>query len=368
MGRFLHPSAGPYLLSGLWLLIGASYLRADGNADLLSTVRAAHRAARQAIHSLSATVTIERTYPQQATIRTANYWRSFDLVRIREGIDSGGEDYLLKDSEIRQVGRVFNPRDRKYYYGVARRPPTEFLCMTDVWSRLMIDFAGPDGGRYSYDQFLEFAKGPPQLRRETLDGRECIRVAMTFENAAGSKHDIMLWHDVGYNYLVRKMTVKFQSTGAYGSTEIVEFLEAAPGVFLPMKCQRLGFRSDGKQFNGDLTTLSDVRVNQPISQDVFQLPAFPAGTVCQDSVQGTKYPVDGSWRPIGPSEPLVKYSAPPKADDDGEYRSQSTEEPKPFSRWIIPASSAVLAAAGALWLYRRWRSARAAGRRVASGL
>jgi hypothetical protein len=346
------------LLWGLWILIGSPYLRAEGNTDLLSIVRAGHRAAREAIYSFSATVTIERTHPQQATIETGKYWRSFDVVRIQEGLDSGGDDYLLKDSEIRQVGRALNPKDRKYRYVATRKPPTDFFCLSDVWSRMMIDFAGPDGGRYSYDRFLEFAKGPPQLRRETMDGRECIRLAMTFENAAGSKQDITLWHDVGYNYLARKMIVKFRSTGGRAFVENVEFLEAAPGVFLPTKCQRQVFRSDGKQVNGDLTTLSDVRVNQPISQEVFRLPAIPAGTVCKDWVQGTKYPVDGSWRPIGPSEPLLRYAAPTQGDDGGEYRSQSTEEPKPLSRWIIPASLVVLTAAGVLWLYRRWRSAK----------
>jgi hypothetical protein len=50
---------------------------------------------------------------------------------------------------------------------------------------------------------------------------------------------------------------------------------------------------------------------------------------------------------------LAKFAPLPAGNVQGEA---TAEEPKSMVRWLIPASLTVIAAAGALWLFRQWRS------------
>jgi hypothetical protein len=338
-------------------LLCPSHLSAEEQADLLAVVRAAHRAARESIHTLSATVTIERTFPKNEVLIAGQYWRSLGLVRVREVAPTGTNDYLLKDSEIRQVSCGVRPGGGANLYTASRKPPTEMLCMCDVWPQMLIEFGGPAGGQYDFDRFLEFAKEGPKLKYETLDGRQCIRLTMSLALSTGGESAITLWHDVAYNYLVRKLVAKYRKTGGWGEVEILDFLESPPGVFLPTKCRRRTY-GHGKQVTGSITTLSDVRINEPIPPSIFQLPSIPRGTILWDWVQGRKYPVDQNWRLIGRAEPLGKFlNIDASAAEDSGERSPSTEEPRSVNRWLVLASLIILATAGVLGLYRRfWRA------------
>jgi hypothetical protein len=307
-------------------LVFLSSLSAREQTDLLSLVRAGHRAARESIHTLSATITIELTFPKEEVFMTGKYWRSPNLVRVQE-VHSGINDYLLAGSEIRQVGRGRRPEGSGYSYNALRKPATDFFCACNAWSQMLIEFRGPRGGQHEFDRFLEFAKDPPKLKKETLDGRECIRLTMSYDMEMGEEAQITLWHDIGYNYLVRKLAAKYTKTGGSGEMELSDFLESPPGVFLPTKCRKQT-SLHGKQVSGSVTTLSDVRINEPIPPGVFQLPSIPRGTIMSDWVQGTKYPVDENWRSIGRAEPIAKVPLiDPAALDESGDRSRVPRSP-----------------------------------------
>jgi hypothetical protein len=103
------------------MLFGARYCPAD-QEDLLTLVRAGHRAARQSIHSFAATITEEVAFPDKPKlVLSGKYWRSFDVVRLQEKVGRGWEDYLLKDSELRQVGRGTDLKTGQEQYGAARK-------------------------------------------------------------------------------------------------------------------------------------------------------------------------------------------------------------------------------------------------------
>jgi hypothetical protein len=327
--------------------------------DLLALVRSGHRSAREAIRTLSATVHVEITFPGRPAIRrTARYWRSLDLVRIQEK-QIVTWDCLLKDSEIRAVSFGRGPGGQPQY-GASRRAGNETLADCDVWALMRIEFAGPNGGRCDFDRSLEFAKEPPRAIRETKDGRECIRLNWPEVSSAGLEQQITLWHDVGHNYFVWKMKVAYPGSSHIGEDEILEFAEPQPGIFVPTKARKQVFDKGELLVRQDVF-LTELEVNQPIPDSVFQLPKIPVGTVLDDFIQGTKYPIDSEWRPIGPATPLPKLAIPIGSPEPREYRSQSTREPVGVAWRLALASLAVLIVACVGLLYRQLRRGRAQG-------
>jgi hypothetical protein len=164
----------------------------------------------------------------------------------------------------------------------------------------------------------------------------------------------VLWHDVGRNYLVRKLEIIYLDPANRFEAENVEFAEPQPGVFVPTRCVRRTWTGD--QYSEFVTSLSNVVVNQPVPDQVFRLPPVPPGTELHDEVRGTKYRINGQWGRIGAEEPLVKLSvAMPSAEEAGGYRSQSEGEEWPAVWWVLPVALVVLAAAVGIRLYRRYR-------------
>jgi hypothetical protein len=227
----------------------------------------------------------------------------------------------------------------------------------------MIDFAGPNGGRYNLDRFLEFAQRPPQAIREKKDGHDCIRLTLSIVSARGSESHITLWHDVDRNYLVWKRTRTNDKTSTRSEWEILEFAEPVSGVFVPMKCGRKWFGSDGELSSSAEITLADVEVNKPIPASAFQLPMIPPGTMLEDDISGTSYPINEKWEPIGPPAPIRQLSVPDKLEvARSDYHAQSSSESKPLSRLLVPASLFILVVACASLIYLHYRSRGGLGR------
>jgi hypothetical protein len=139
--------------------------------------------------------------------------------------------------------------------------------------------------------------------------------------------------------------------------ENLDFVEPQPGVFMPIRCVRRG--REGDHYNESVTSITDVQINRPIPDRVFQLPRVPSGTPLDDEVRGTKYTIDSEWQRIGKEEPIVTLRvAQPAEEEQSEYSSQSVSEPGSFTRWIIPLSIVILAGAGVAWYIRRRRRRR----------
>lgn len=335
--------------------------------DLVSIVREGHRAARQSIRSFSASVTDKVTFEKQGvtTIATAKYWRSFDIVRIREKHGGVTEDILLKDGEVRQVGRSAEPRSKKVHYIAIRRTAAETLSGSDVWTTMLIDFPGPDGGHYDFDQLLEFAQGQPKASRVKEDGHNSICLTLNTLSTTGMEYHVTLWHDVDRNYLVWKETVTNNKYSNRSENEILEFVEPVPGVFIPTKCRGQWFGVDGELDSREEMNLSDVEVNKPIPASVLQLPAIPSGTMLDDRIRGVRYPVNENWQPIGPERPIPGLAVVSTSDQASlDYHSQSASEAKPLTRLLVPVSLVILVIASICLIYRHYRSQAGYGARL----
>jgi hypothetical protein len=328
--------------------------RGDERTELLEQVRAGHRASREAIRTLSATVAIERLHPTRSVIMEGKYWRSLDLVRVQEGKEGAAcNDYLRKNDEVRQVGRSWGA-GKGVQYMATRKPASDFFCTCDAWRQMMIDIPGPNGGQLSYDRLLEVSSRPPEARRDTLDGRACIRVSLTMVSDAGVEQHVTLWHDVGYNYFVRKLVATIGADK--GVRRITEFAEPSPGIVFPVRCQGEHFR-DGELLGSEATTLKDLVINKPLPDALLVLPSIPRDTTLQDKVLGLTGPIDSGWNPIGPMKPLPKaVHAGPAPGAVPAHTAPSTAERIASSWWVVAASFGVLLLAAVIALIRRWHS------------
>ncbi len=188
------------------------------------------------------------------------------------------------------------------------------------------------------------------MAEQSEGGRKLIYV--------GLEHDLshlQFWFDPQVNFLVRKRTVtaKNQPTEIRSEGTVTRFKEALPGIFFPEVVevrQYVGGRLASEQtFN-----FKDIRVNQSIPADIFSL-RLPAGTDVTDTVLGKRYTVDANGNPVGPMQDLIRMaSAPPPGVAP---RTETREEPRPLTRWILPASVLLLVVAGLIWSVRKWKQA-----------
>lgn len=300
--------------------------------DLVGRVRQEHRAARESIRSLSATVTFGMDFPSQVVNARAKYLRSGDVVRIQEGEEGAGtEDYLLKGGEIRQVGRTWAKGGVKVSAGkLAGSGP---LAYCDAWREMMIEMQGPGLSRLSLDRILEDADGPVSADRVTLDGRPCVRLRFSQAFPMGVKYNVTQWHDIGYNYLIRKAVAENPASPPSRSvSQVTDFIEPEPGIVLPVRVKS-DFYTDGELKQTKVVTLTDVVINKPVPAASLALPPIPSGIELQDKITMRVGRVDSNWNWIGSTRelppPLIKLGSSDPADPDA---APSTAEPTSTAR------------------------------------
>jgi hypothetical protein len=218
---------------------------------------------------------------------------------------------------------------------------------------MLIEFTGMDGQRYDFDRLLGLAKRSPEAQRERKDGVPCVRVTVMTDVPGYGEFGYVLWHDVGRNYLVRKLAFTYLDPSSRFEAENVEFAEPEPGVFVPTRCVRRTWA--GSNYSEQVTTLTDLVVNQPIPDAVFRLPPVAPGTTVSDLVRRTTYPINGQWERTGPAKPLVNLKVVQSSDESDGSQSQSESETWRAGWWVLPTAIAVLIAAGGTYFYRRYR-------------
>ena len=327
---------------------------------LVTRVREGHRAARESIRTLTATITVDQIQPNQQALNRGRYWRSGNKARIqdgREGVHT--EDLLMSNGELRHVGRHWVD-NKTTLTAVARRyPGTEMFGSCDAWREMLIEMTGPEGGQLDLDRMLETTDGPVKADHDTLDGRACIRLRYSHTYRNGLKERATQWHDIGRNYLICKVLVEYPDspTSSRGIMQVKDYIEPSPGVVFPIRVQRDHYRN-GELSSATVTTLSDVVVNQPVSAAALALPALPPGTVLKDYIDNKEGPIDSDWKPLGPMKPLAPRPVPPVEKAPTAQPTEtapSTAEPVSSARWVIAGSVAVLLVAVLLAVARRVR-------------
>ena len=109
--------------------------------------------------------------------------------------------------------------------------------------------------------------------------------------------------------------------------------------------------------NEQSITLTNLKLNQSVPEREFELPIFPDGTECIDLTNKTVYPINGQWKPIGPSHPHEVYRQTTEAPPGGQVgvpgKTSETEAPDYSGWWLVGLAASLLLAAAGMVAYRR---------------
>jgi hypothetical protein len=302
-----------------------------------------------------------RSPPRWSWRRTGRYWRAGDTVRIQEGEEGKWTaDYLVKGGETRAVSRLNWSGGKPRYHDARRRPASDLVCLCDLWREMLIELVVSGGGQVSYDSMLEATREYAATRRERREGRAFVKVSRTYRHSSGDEVQFTLWHDVGCNYLIRKLESYYPKYGSGGTAAITEFAEPQPGVFVPVRAV-IETTSFTKQKSVRVTSVADLRVNETMSPATLALPPIPNGTVLDDTIRGTNGKVRSDWQPIGPQGKAdgVQVGPSDSPRESSVWDAPSTSEPASVWWWVTAVAGGTLAISLGLLLVSRMRAARA---------
>ncbi|MCI0457193.1 MAG: hypothetical protein L0Z62_09465 [Gemmataceae bacterium] len=347
--RGKRAAVAAFLLFSLTLVLPVRSARAD--QELLELVRAGHRAALQSIRTFACRVALTETPAGDFAPPSGEYLRSADTIRVRWRSYGILKDSLRQDFRIKTVvgGRAGDGRGNKS--GIIARDAGQPLGECDVWPLGLLTFPDPEKtATVTFDEFLDRPHKLGEVTRRTESGRERISVAVA--------HELLhteVWFDPAANYLVwkRVTTTPPRKAGQKAGrieAEVIRFKEVARAIFFP-ECVEWRYYLEGRRILTQRVTLSGLRVNEALPPETFRLP-FPRGAQVLNHIQGQEYRADEDGNPIGPTRPLAEVPPPPAGSVQ---REETSEEPKPLTRWILPVSLGTLGLAVFLRLARKWR-------------
>jgi hypothetical protein len=221
------------------------------------------------------------------------------------------------------------------------------LALCDVWWLSLFVWPDPKHGPepLTFDEMLQHGQEVGNVDERSESGRKDIVVELV---TGGEKYEV--WFDPRVNYLVRRIIATENDRRM--DVSVTSFAEAKPGIFFPERIE-MTLTNAGKQTDARSTVFSDIRVNEPISPAVFDR-RFPSGLHVEDLVTGKSYTTNAPGEPGTDSEDLVVGGALTR---NAVPKDVTREEPRPWSRWILPGSLGALGGAFALWIRRRWSRA-----------
>ncbi|HEX4590878.1 MAG TPA: hypothetical protein VH120_13160, partial [Gemmataceae bacterium] len=173
----------------------------------------------------------------------------------------------------------------------------------DVAARALLTVLEPNGGRY-----LPFARlvaeaskvGPP--RDAVLDGKSVVAVDLALDrpgriannNVIAWKWKVTVYFDPAANWMIvgtDHVTDLTPQRRVTRTARVRETKEVKPGLFFPVKIERLSRENDGRDRTISTTTISDVRMNDKLPDSTFTL-RYADGLPMRDEIRGVTYKVN----------------------------------------------------------------------------
>ena len=169
--------------------------------------------------------------------------------------------------------------------------------------------------------------------------------------------EVEIWFSEPHNYLINKIVGK-PTAANRTETEVVKFTELAPGIFFPELTEVRRFTTTGSALE-QTASFSEIRLDRDHRQGVFDF-KFPKRAKLVNVTMNQVYETDELGNPLGnvtraadvPSgrpAPTQALSPPPSS------LTETKEEPKTVTRYILPSSVGLLTAAAGWWYIRRAR-------------
>jgi outer membrane lipoprotein-sorting protein len=343
------PSAGLMCLSALALVYSSTSARAE---DLAAEAGRKNRAAVESIHSLSCVYSKVRYDGAGNVVRRfaeVEYWRAGANFRYRWKMADRSCDTVVSGLHLRCV--TTQPPRNTVTGSVAAYQGFPMI-EGDPWIDTLVMFIGDvkkNPSPITFDDKLKVPGVAVAARRESERGRAYIVVELT---SPGGKSKGEYWFDPSANFLISRYVVTVRNAnGGTGvsvvRTDVERFIEPAPGVFFPAAVTRMDF-ADGNLDTRYVSELKEVKVNQPLPRDTFDL-KFAPNTRVNDLIRGKRYTVG----PDGVSETRAADILPATPPATTERLTETKEEPKSFTVWLLPSTLLVVAVGCAIELARR---------------
>lgn len=335
----------------LLVSISAIDARAQRPRELLATARAENRKTVASIHSFSCRFRIWNQPVNQATAlaQWGEFWASGSSVRVKwntadrtgEILVSGGQvfSFSFEQGKQRPAGGAIAAYDGT---PVGECDPRYFS---------LFHLASKPGERSTPAVFDDIVGKRRILHAASNEDH----ITLELESAGASDSRSRFQFDRKKNYLISELSTdaRIGNRNLSARRRITSWREPAPGVFFPTSVVS-ETHEGGTLTQSQTCEFSDIVVNQVIPAQVFVL-KFPAKCEVHDLIRGKKYVVDATGSPAGPETTLNTIPPPPR----GENAARETrEEPKSWTRWILPASLMCLLVSLAAWGFNRWRAAR----------
>jgi hypothetical protein len=338
----------------------------------LAQVQDLHRAAHQSIHTLVCDLKVTRSNGTHV----ARYVRSgenvFVSVRDPRGfvVEASSDGTVVRSITKTKPGALERPG------GGVRAADGTPVTACDLWAGGALLLPLPNHGTYhTFDRLLREASTVRGPARETVDGRDLVAVELVLDKPGltSIRWTERVYFDPGVNWLARRYTligVLPSGKKVVRTREVKQFQEPSPGVFVPTLVEGT-LRTDGGNPKTILAiTVTNVRVNQPVSQGTFRL-TYPRGLNVFDRIQGVTYQVEESGRPMTAPKVYELDRSPPPSDQSGGAlkpvsaasppREFTKEEPRSLVRYVLPLGVGTLALAVLLKSGRTFRPHRVGG-------
>ncbi len=341
------------------VLLGSVCAQGRADESLLKTLRLAHNAALDSIHTFSCAILVEGGKDSFKEVVHGKYWRSGNTIRAHEVYPDGFvEEVLIQDSELKSIGTTLNVESGRASHAASRKAGSSAVFMCDVWEYMLCKVPTPQG-RKPLNDLLHVCSDSVEVEKLKEKGRHFIKLSCKFLDELGNPADLELWFDPSVNYLVRKMSLRYGQSAPRNRLicEVLAFSEAEPGIYFPEKCS-IHLYEGQTLLSNSLVTLSKIEVNQAIPGNVFNL-EIPKGTTLYDAISGTQYAVDRGGRQIGRARNLNQIHLLAASEKRASaFSKQTADERHTVGYWIALGSVLLLVLAGAAWVYRRFRVAR----------
>jgi hypothetical protein len=344
-----------------WLAIGLVVCFSDETPTaLLERVLDAQRAHLSTIRTFSCQFE-RRQVPNPALGQppvhfATRYWRRDNHIRILGQRDGRPVNELYLSDRVISLGV-----DEKTTLSQGVVMPRRMDSLISPWMDLLIEFRGPQGIDLPLWEYVSSQNAPARLISACRQG---ALIVLELETKTAKR---TLTADLErHGHIVEAVTRlhKPERGPAFTTAKIRQFVEYQPRKFFPtnMVLEAAGEDGSAPTILGS-ATISELRVNPELTDEVFSLP-FPPGTRVRDFLAQKGYVVDnaGSWIldptvRIGPDrgqQVTPTAIAQAKASVAPPPRGPSGSEPWPWSNWLIALSSVVAIAAVGFLLWR-WR-------------
>jgi hypothetical protein len=297
-------------------------------------------------------MTIEHVPPNKPFgTEKCKYWLDGKLIRYQYESGVAKEDSLVDGTYQRTLGRQFvNGSPRELKGEVAHR---KFVPRSDPWGFALFGFYGEKEEEIPFDRLLAQPHQLHSARKVHEDGRELVYVDLSHKRGR-----IELWFDPSVNHLVRKYRSSSSVDNSVRVETVASFTEGKPGVFFPTLVKGKWSRG-GKHVWDRTVTFANVTINEPFPDELRQF-RFPPEVMVFDHDKMELHKTDENGEPTLPpinseGRLLQVAKVPPMTNPETKRLESSQEEPRSWTRWLLPASLVLLVGAGTIAIVRKLR-------------